>query len=213
MYDRVAKLFASELNIDDWLINPYFAKSSGLNFSEGTGISALQDNVSDVLAKIKLKYTEYNINETPFLIVKADAGTYGMGIMQVKSPDDLNHLNRKQRNKMSIVKEGAPVHEVIVQEGVPTIEQVNGATAEPVVYMMDRFVIGGFYRINTQRGRDENLNAPGMSFEPLAFEKPCNIADNHYQKGHSNNRFYTYGVVSRLALLAASMESNTRNII
>ncbi len=209
MYDYVAKSFASELGIDDWLINPYFSKSSGLDFSEGTGISTLQDNVSDVLEKIKLKYTEYNINETPFLIVKADAGTYGMGIMQVKSPDDLNHLNRKQRNKMSIIKEGIPVNEVIIQEGVPTIEQVNGATAEPVVYMMDRFVIGGFYRVNIQRGRDENLNAPGMSFEPLAFEKPCNIVDSHHQKGDLNNRFYTYGVVSRLALLAASMELDT----
>jgi glutamate--cysteine ligase len=210
-YDTVAKSFAAELNIDDWLINPYFAKADGLDFSDGTGVPALQDVVSDVLAKIRVKYAEYGIDETPFLIVKADAGTYGMGIMQVKSPDDLASLNRKQRNKMSVIKEGATVHEVIVQEGVPTIEQVNGGAAEPVVYMMDRFVVGGFYRVNTQRGRDENLNAPGMSFEPLAFEKPCNLADTQYQAGCPNNRFYTYGVVGRLALLAASLELELAN--
>jgi glutamate--cysteine ligase len=75
-----------------------------------------------------------------------------------------------------------------------------------VVYMMDKFVVGGFYRVNTQRGRDENLNAPGMSFEPLAFEKPCNVADIQYQAGCPSNRFYTYGVVGRLSLLAASLE-------
>lgn len=208
MYDQVAKLFAKELKIDDWLINPYFAKVNQLNFDDHSGIDVLQDSVSDILKKIHLKYAEYEINETPFLIVKADAGTYGMGIMQVKSPDDLNHLNRKQRNKMSTIKDGQSVHEVIVQEGIPTIEQINHATAEPVVYMIDRFVIGGFYRINTQRGRDENLNAPGMHFKPLAFETSCNIVDTQCQTNYSNpnNRFYTYGVISRLALLAASME-------
>ena len=205
-YDTVAKDFASELNIDDWLINPYFAKASGIDFTDGTGVAALQDAVSDTLAKIRAKYAEYDITEPPFLIVKADAGTYGMGIMQVKSPDDVASLNRKQRNKMSVIKEGAQVHEVIVQEGVPTIEQVDGGSAEPVVYMIDRFVVGGFYRVNAARGRDENLNAPGMSFAPLAFEKPCNVADTSSQPCSDTNRFYTYGVVGRLALLAASQE-------
>jgi glutamate--cysteine ligase len=205
-YDTVAKAFAKELNIDDWLINPYFAKASGIDFSAGTGVAALQDAVSNTLAKIRVKYAEYGIKEEPFLIVKADAGTYGMGIMQVKSPDDVASLNRKQRNKMSVIKEGAQVHEVIVQEGVPTIEVVNGGSAEPVVYMMDRFVVGGFYRVNTARGRDENLNAPGMTFQPLAFEKPCNVADNSNAPCSDTNRFYTYGVVGRLALLAASQE-------
>jgi glutamate--cysteine ligase len=205
-YDSVAKAFAKELNIDDWLINPYFAKASGIDFSDGTGVAALQDAVSDTLAKIRVKYAEYDIKEEPFLIVKADAGTYGMGIMQVKSPDDVASLNRKQRNKMSVIKEGAQVHEVIVQEGVPTIEVVNGGAAEPVVYMIDRFVVGGFYRVNTARGRDENLNAPGMTFQPLAFEKPCNVANASAPADCDTNRFYTYGVVGRLALLAASQE-------
>jgi glutamate--cysteine ligase len=36
--------------------------------------------------------------------------------------------------------------------------------------MIDRYVVGGFYRVNTERGRDENLNAPGMRFKPLAFD-------------------------------------------
>jgi hypothetical protein len=37
--------------------------------------------------------------------------------------------------------------------------------------MIDRYVVGGFYRVNTERGRDENLNAPGMRFKPLAFDR------------------------------------------
>ena len=62
-----------------------------------------------------------------------------------------------------------PVGEVIIQEGVPTYERINDAVAEPVVYMIDRYVVGGFYRVHAERGIDENLNAPGSSFVPLAF--------------------------------------------
>ncbi len=61
----------------------------------------------------------------------------------------------------------------MVQEGVYTFESVNDAFAEPVIYMIDHFVVGGFYRVHTARGQDENLNAPGMQFVPLAFEDTC----------------------------------------
>ena len=44
------------------------------------------------------------------MVVKADAGTYGMGVMTVKDASELGiGLNRKQRNKMSVVKEGLEV--------------------------------------------------------------------------------------------------------
>ena len=85
--------------------------------------------------------------------MKADAGTYGMGIMTVRDPKDLADLNRRSRNKMSVIKDGQEVTEVILQEGVPTYERVNDAVAEPVVYMIDRYVVGGFYRVNPERGQ------------------------------------------------------------
>jgi glutamate--cysteine ligase len=129
-----------------------------------------------------------------------------MGIMTVKSPDDVRDLNRKQRNKMSVVKEGMEVSEVIVQEGVYTFENINEAVAEPVIYMIDHFVVGGFYRVHTGRGTDENLNAPGMHFVPLAFETPCSLPDCQGSPDAPPNRFYAYGVVARLALLAAAIE-------
>jgi glutamate--cysteine ligase len=70
---------------------------------------------------------------------------------------------------MAVIKDGQEVSDVIIQEGVLTNERMNDAVAEPVVYMMDRYVVGGFYRIHAERGVDENLNAPGSSFVPLAF--------------------------------------------
>jgi len=83
---------------------------------------------------------------------------------------------------------------------------VEEGVAEPVVYMIDRFVVGGFYRVHSGRGKDENLNAPGMHFEPLAFETSCSLPDHCQNPDAAPNRFYAYGVVARLAQLAASLE-------
>ena len=205
-YNRVVSEFSALLGIDEWLLNPYFETCGEIDFHARTGEECLALKVEQLLTKIKAKYAEYGVTQEPFVIVKADAGTYGMGIMTVKSPDDVRDLNRKARNKMSVIKEGQQVSEVIIQEGVYTFESINDAVAEPVVYMMDHFVIGGFYRVHTGRAVDENLNAPGSHFEPLAFEKPCSLPDCTGAPDTVPNRFYAYGVVARLALLAAAIE-------
>jgi glutamate--cysteine ligase len=205
-YDDVVKEFAQLLAIDPWLVNPYFAVCGEVNFQERAGEECLRTNVEALLAQVRAKYLEYGIKETPYVVVKADAGTYGMGVMTAKTPEDVVGLNRKQRNKMAVVKEGLAVSNVIMQEGIHTYERINDAVAEPVVYMIDRYVVGGFYRVHTGRGVDENLNAPGMHFEPLAFEDCCTTPDHLGQPGDGPNRFYSYGVVARLAQLAAAVE-------
>jgi len=206
-YEEVAKRFGKMLGIDPWLINPMFNQCGEVNFAEGTGLECLRSNVDALLTKIRRKYKEYGINEKPFVVVKADNGTYGMGIMTVRDVSDLDQLNRKTRNKMSVIKDGQEVSDVIIQEGVITHERIQEAVAEPVVYMMDRYVVGGFYRVHAERGVDENLNAPGASFVPLAFEESAHLPQPGVKPGASvPNRFYMYGVIARLAMLAASYE-------
>ncbi|HQO28389.1 MAG TPA: glutamate--cysteine ligase [Accumulibacter sp.] len=209
-YDQVAADFAQLVGIDPWRINPYFSVCDSVNFHERQGEDCLAANVDAVLQMIREKYRQYAIDETPYVVVKADAGTYGMGVMTVKDAAQVTGLNRRQRNKMSVIKEGMAVSQVIIQEGVHTYEQVGKGeaegVAEPVVYMIDRFVVGGFYRVHRQRGKDENLNAPGMHFEPLAFETSCSLPDHCQNPDAAPNRFYAYGVVARLAQLAASLE-------
>jgi glutamate--cysteine ligase len=206
-YDEVVKKFAKMIDVDQWMLNPYFAKCGEINFQEHAGEECLATNVDALLTKIRKKYKEYGIKEAPFVVVKADAGTYGMGIMTVTDASQVKDLNRKQRNKMSVVKDGLEVSEVILQEGVHTFEHINDAVAEPVVYMMDRYVVGGFYRVHADRGVNENLNAPGMHFVPLAFAQQHALPDMHAKPGTTApNRFYMYGVVARLAMLAASLE-------
>jgi glutamate--cysteine ligase len=206
-YEEVAKKFAKLLGMDPWLINPMFAQCGKVDFAEGEGIECVKGHAETLLAKIRRKYKEYGINEKPFVVVKADNGTYGMGIMTVRDAKDLDELNRRTRNKMSVVKEGQAVNEVIIQEGVPTYERMNDAVAEPVVYMIDRYVVGGFYRVHAERGIDENLNAPGAAFVPLAFAESNQLPKPGVKPGASApNRFYMYGVIARLAMLAASYE-------
>ncbi len=49
------------------------------------------------------------------------------------------------------------------------------------------------------------LHASAAQFIPLAFESPC-IPNLDEPAGCPPNRFYAYGVVARLAQLAASIE-------
>jgi len=210
-YRQVANEFAQQIEIDPWLIDPLFNNCGAINFLKREGEECLVKKVGELLAAIQKKYDQYNIDQEPYVIIKADAGTYGMGIMSVKNIHEVHSLNRKQRNRMSASKEGKAITQVILQEGVYTDEYwgSNDAVAEPVVYMIDHFVVGGFYRVHNKRKRTENLNAPGMKFEPLAFANTCTTPDPSQAPDAEPNRFYAYGVIARLALLAAAREIAT----
>lgn len=206
-YEEVAKRFGKMLGIDPWLVNPMFNRCGELDFAKEEGLECLRTNVDALLTKVRKKYKEYGINEKPFVVVKADNGTSGMGIMTVRDVKDLDALKQRPRNKPPVVKTGQAITDVIIQEGVLTAERMNEAVAEPVVYLMDRYVVGGFYRIHAERGTDENLNAPGASFVPLAFAESTRLPQPGQKPGASApNRFYMYGVIGRLAMLAASYE-------
>jgi glutamate--cysteine ligase len=206
-YEEISKRFGKLLGIDPWLITPMFNKCGAVNFAEGTGMDCLTTNVDALLGKIRKKYKEYGIGEKPFVVVKADNGTAGMAITTVRDAKELEELTAKGGRSMSLIKGGQAVSDVIIQEGVLTNERIEDSVAEPVVYMMDRYVVGGFYRVHAERGTDENLNAPGADFIPLAFAESTRLPQPGAKPGASApNRFYMYGVIGRLAMLAASYE-------
>ncbi|MDO8252413.1 MAG: glutamate--cysteine ligase [Rhodoferax sp.] len=206
-YEEVAKRLGKLLGVDPWLITPMFEKCGEVNLADGVGMENLSSHVDALLGKIRRKYKEYGIKEKPFVVVKADNGTHGMGIVTVRDAKDLEVLGQKAQSQMNGTQGGQQAHDILVQEGVLTKERMHDAVAEPVVYMMDRYVVGGFYRIHAGRGVDENLNAPGSSFVPLAFEQSTHLPQPGIRPGASApNRFYMYGVVGRLAMLAASYE-------
>ena len=206
-FTEVAEEFATLVDMDPWLINPLFSAVDGIDFMAQTGVEALAVEADRLLTMIRDKYVAYGVKETPFLAIKADNGTYGMSVMMVQDGKQLLELNRKQRTRMAASKGSQKVSRVLIQEGVHSFETMpDGAVAEPVVYMIGQFVVGGFYRVHHGRGKDENLNAPGMHFEPLAFAQACNVPCGDLKVADSSNRFYAYGVIARLAALAAARE-------
>nr|VFK37547.1 MAG: glutamate--cysteine ligase [Candidatus Kentron sp. SD]VFK43314.1 MAG: glutamate--cysteine ligase [Candidatus Kentron sp. SD] len=213
-YRQVATEFSEHFHFDPWLIDPLFQNCGEIDFMKREGEECLARNVERLLDQIRQKYREYGVDQRPFVFIKADAGTYGMGVMPVYSPEDIQRLNRRQRTRMSSAKGGKSVTKVILQEGVHTRDtwgDTPPATAEPVVYLIDRQVVGGFYRIHPKRGATENLNAQGMWFQPMPLLAPEDMdtatsAPSPALAEARADRFHAHGVVARLALLACSRE-------
>jgi glutamate--cysteine ligase len=205
-YEEVAKKFAKLLGMDPWLITPLHSRCGEVDFDDAAGLDCVRANVEAVLGKVRRKFKEYGINERPFVVIKADHGNLGRGVVTVRDLRDLAHA-AALRDRMGLAKDGQAITEVLIQEGVPSFERVHGAVAEPVVMTMDRYVVGGFYRVHAERGADENLGGPGSSYVPLAFAEGSALPRPGAKPGASApNRFYMYGVMGRLAMLAAAYE-------
>ncbi|MBK8527431.1 MAG: glutamate--cysteine ligase [Rubrivivax sp.] len=204
-YEEVAKKFAKLLGMDPWLINPMAARCGEVDPGSDAGLDCVRTQADAMLAKVRRKFKEYGINEKPFVVVKADAGSLGAGVLTVR---DAREIDAERVHRALMRPQDVPgVTEVLIQEGVPTYERINEAVAEPVVCMIDRYVVGGYYRVHADRGIDENLNAPGSRYVPLAFAESHLLPLRTAKPGASApNRFYMYGVIGRLAMLAASYE-------
>ena len=204
-YEKITTDFAHHIDLDPWLLMPYFDQCPEVDFKNQAGQQCLISRAEALFKRIGKKYETYNIDHTPYLVVKADQGTYGMAVLMIKSPNELTTLNRKQRTRMSTLKGGVQVTRAIIQEGVFSFETAGDglSVAEPVIYLMGSYVLGGFYRVHKNRGPDENLNAPGMDFQPLPFSHSCFPAQD---QAENNSLYYAYGVVARLAMLAAAQE-------
>ena len=209
LFRSVAKKFAKLLGMDPWLVHPLHGQCGQVDLGQASGLDCVRSNADAVLGKVRRKFKEYGINEKPFVVVKADAGGAGLGVMTVRDARDIDAalLRARRGRPAQDSSESGEIDDVIIQEGVPSYERIHEAVAEPVVVMVDRYVVGGYYRVHAERGSDENLNAPGSSFVPLAFAQSHKLPRPGAKPGASApNRFYMYGVIGRLAMLAASYE-------
>lgn len=204
-YEEVAKKFGKLLGMDPWLIHPMTAACGEVDLRSDAGLDAVRQQADALLAKVRRKYKEYGINEKPFVVVKADdGGLHGSGFLPVRDLKEFDDAARVRQRLAADARGAAPL---LVQEGVPTYERMHDAVAEPVVCMIDRYVVGGFYRVHADRGIDESLDVPGSSYVPLAFNEGHQLPRAGAKPGaNPPNRFYMYGVIGRLAMLAASYE-------
>lgn len=201
-YDKLAREFAAAFDIDPWLISAEFHKCGRVDFGERQGLECVAMGVEKVLHKIRSHYANYGITHEPYVYVKSDSGTYGMGIMTVRSGEEMLEINKKIRNKMNVIKEGVQSTEVIIQEGVPTVDVIANAPAEPMLYLVDGHAVGGAYRVNDQRDAENNLNASGMRFVGM-----CDESEHaHEHQPLPPCQFGALGLIAELASLAAQRE-------
>ena len=204
-YDKLAREFADAFEIDPWLITSEFHKCGRVNFGEKQGLECVAMGVEKVLHAVRAQYARYGIADEPYVFVKSDSGTYGMGIMTVRSGEEMLEINKKIRNKMNVIKEGVQSTEVVIQEGIPTVDRVEGAPAEPMLYLVDGYAVGGAYRVNAERDAQNNLNASGMRF--------VGMCDDDEMQGVAvpDCRFGALGLIAELASLAAPREEYGEN--
>ncbi len=202
-YRKLAEDFAGKFGLDPWLICAESHQCGMIDFKDKNSLECLARSIDKILASSRKKHTEYGIEQAPYIYIKADSGTYGMGIMNVSSADEVLELNKKERNKMQVIKEGTIVSEVIIQEGIATIDKVDGAPAEPMVYMIDGIPVGGMYRVNSQRDAMNNLNATGMHFTGMCDESEDECGK---WKKVQNCNFRSHGIIASIAALAAGRE-------
>lgn len=168
-YNSLAGQFSKIIGVDPWIFTIDSEEVEPVDFNEGIGIDAVAASVDRILSKTALFFEKYKVARKPFVFVKNNAGTYGIGVMVVRSADEIREMNRRSKNKMSVGKNKRPIESVVIQEGIPTATIVQRLAAEPVIYLMGCDLIGGFLRTNTERGTEDNLNSRGMVFKKLCM--------------------------------------------
>lgn len=194
-YNKIVKEFCDEFKFDPFLISTQFSSMNAVNFNSVDSMQLLQTKVNNMFIELTQQYKQKGINDNIFLVVKADNGTYGMGVLPVTLDFDFTNINNKEKKKMSVIKQGYEVNKIIIQEGVTTkIINDKGDATEPVIYSIGHQPIGGFYRSNSSKGSQGNLNSLGMYFSPMPTS-------------HTETKMFDiYSLIAQIAVIAANQE-------
>jgi glutamate--cysteine ligase len=107
---------------------------------------------------------------------------------------------------MSTGKGNTSVQNLLIQEGVPTMDRVGSFVAEPVIYLVNNQAIGGFFRINEEKGDNENLNSNGMKFSKLCFHEKLGYSNLAAPDLPIEDLFELYKLIGELASIASGRE-------
>lgn len=198
-YNQLAEEFAKVIGIDPWHLHIDTELYSHFDVTSDESRDHLADKVDEVIAKLREQSQQHDVTKDPFVFVKNNSGTYGLGVIQAHSGDEVRSWNYKARKKMKASKGGKGVQELIVQEGIPTVVTSSGETAEPAIYMVGCQLAGGFLRTHQKKGPEDNLNSPGAVFRRLCVS---DLAINIEGLPMEN----VYGWVAKLGFLAVAKE-------
>ncbi len=205
-YNQLAKEFAELLEIDPWIVQVHSESFQNFSVDDVESRKKLSEQCTLVVNRLKDQYQSRGIDQEPFLFVKNDSGTYGLGVIQVTRPEDIEAWTYKARKKMKAAKGGGGISQVLIQEGVPTQVKGNeGQVAEPAIYMIGCQLAGGFLRTHTQKSETESLNSPGAVYQRLCVSDLKVKLEGSPQEN-------AYGWIAKLAFLAVAEETKLSSI-
>ncbi|WP_395462894.1 glutamate--cysteine ligase [Wolbachia endosymbiont of Cantharis cryptica] len=193
IYQELMYEFCSEFKIDPWLISVLTESCNGVDFNDDLSLETVATKVDQVLSLVQKKYEEYEIKTQPYVFIKANNGTYGMGIITATSGEEILNLNKKKRHKMKKIKEGIAINSVIVQEGIPTIDVFEHSPAEPLIYYVGNTPTCYLYRCNSRKDEYSSLNSTDCEFHDIS-------------QVTEEKALLLWDIVSKLAVLALAVE-------
>lgn len=200
---------ASIVDMDPWLFSCLDAVTEDISIQSEDDRKRLALDAEFLLDSISDKYREYGIALNPYVYVKADFGTYGMGVQSIESPRDILTLNRKMRNKLSRGKSSSDINQFLLQEGVPSIQKVEGQTSEVCVYQISNEFAGAFFRMHPDKNDRESLNSKGMVFRKICAEKDVvnrDLCQHQCGADYTAPQLELYKILARIAGVAAKSE-------
>lgn len=168
-YNDLVCEFAEFIEEDPWLFEVPTEKFLKFDVTDQSSRETLALRVDEMIKKVKRKYEEYDLDEQPYVFVKNNSGTYGLGIVEVSDGSEIRNLNYKSKKKLKAAKGGGGLSEVIIQEGIPSVLKQEGAVAEPVLYMIGDELAGGFLRTHDGKNSHQSLNSPGAVYKRLCL--------------------------------------------
>lgn len=203
--EEIISEFGKKFSFDPWLLYPITKRIEGVSPSNP---EMLKNSVDEVIGEIHKKYAQYQITEEPYVFIKNDSGTYGLGLMSVVSGGEVMQLNRKARHKLFSSKANHQTEKFIIQEGIPSADTYSDFPIEPVIYGVGKDPIGGFFRIHEDKNRYESLNSPGMTFSCLCLHKLDEPHEADFINCQSKEDLIVVSrFLAQLAGLAAAKES------
>jgi glutamate--cysteine ligase len=204
-YNQLVDEFAELVKIDPFLLRVETELFEHFDITDEKSREELAARVDAMIAKLSVEYKKRAIEQQPFVFVKNNAGTYGLAVIRVGSGEEVKAWSYKSRKKMKAAKGGRDVEEVIIQEGIPSVVQDDGASAEPVIYMIGEELAGGFLRTHSEKGSTDSLNSPGAVYKRLCVS---DLAINTPGCPQEN----VYGWTAKLGLLAIAREAHEMNV-
>ena len=200
-YNLLAKEFADLIQLDHNYLTIKTKRFTDFQVNSSKCLEKLTAEVAVFLSELEEVYKKIHKKreQKPFVFLKNNSGTYGLGMTSINSPKDIENWNYKIKKRMKTAKGGGKVTELIIQEGIASYLKQEGSVAEPVLYLIGPQLAGGFLRTHREKGVRDNLNSPGAVYRTLC------ISDLEIEvEGKPMEN--VYGWISYLGVLALASE-------